>query len=216
MFNELLNGTTPIVSKYSAVTATDAPNQHQQQNITPSTSTTVAANIPPLNIQATPEITRQAPTQAPTEGIDFEESFAPVARLEAVRLFVVYVAHKSFPIYQMDVKITFLNGPLKEQIHQSPRGIFINQAKYAQEILKKHGMTSCDSVGTPMATKPLDADLSGTPIDQTKYRSMGLEYGRYGVSKVLDTAYRGFLGVGTTHRYAVSSLMDTAYWMSEQ
>ncbi|GJU46819.1 uncharacterized mitochondrial protein-like protein [Tanacetum coccineum] len=58
------------------------------------------------------------------------------------------------------------------QIHQSSRGIFINQAKYAQEILKKHGMTSCDSVGTPMATKPLDADLSGTPVDQTKYRSM--------------------------------------------
>nr|GFC88614.1 uncharacterized mitochondrial protein AtMg00810-like [Tanacetum cinerariifolium] len=57
------------------------------------------------------------------------------------------------------------------QIHQSPHCIFINQAKYAQEILKKHGMTSCDSIGTPMATKHLDADLSGTPIDQTKYRS---------------------------------------------
>ncbi|GJY47946.1 retrovirus-related pol polyprotein from transposon TNT 1-94 [Tanacetum coccineum] len=58
------------------------------------------------------------------------------------------------------------------QIYQSPRGIFINQAKYAQKILKKHGMTSCDSIGTPMATKHLDADLSGTPIDQTKYCSM--------------------------------------------
>nr|GEX66427.1 retrovirus-related Pol polyprotein from transposon TNT 1-94 [Tanacetum cinerariifolium] len=58
------------------------------------------------------------------------------------------------------------------QINQSPRGIFINQAKYAQEILKKHGMTSCDSVGTTIATKHLDADLSGTPVDQTKYRSM--------------------------------------------
>nr|GEZ70805.1 ribonuclease H-like domain-containing protein [Tanacetum cinerariifolium] len=57
------------------------------------------------------------------------------------------------------------------QIHQSPHGIFINQAKYAQEILKKHGMTFCDSIGTPIATKHLDADLSGTPIDQTKYRS---------------------------------------------
>nr|GFB45125.1 ribonuclease H [Tanacetum cinerariifolium] len=44
------------------------------------------------------------------------------------------------------------------------------QAKYAQEILKKHGMTFCDSIGTPMASKHLDADLSGTPIDQTKYR----------------------------------------------
>ncbi|GKA30369.1 putative reverse transcriptase domain-containing protein, partial [Tanacetum coccineum] len=58
------------------------------------------------------------------------------------------------------------------RIHQSPRGIFINQAKYAQEILKKYGMTSCDSIGTPMATKHLDAKLSGTPVDQTKYHSM--------------------------------------------
>ncbi|GKF65531.1 retrovirus-related pol polyprotein from transposon TNT 1-94, partial [Tanacetum coccineum] len=57
-------------------------------------------------------------------------------------------------------------------IHQSRHDIFINEAKYVQEILKKHGMTSCDSVGTPIATKPLDADLSGTPIDQTKYYNM--------------------------------------------
>ncbi|GKC40020.1 hypothetical protein Tco_1052404 [Tanacetum coccineum] len=59
------------------------------------------------------------------------------------------------------------------QIHQSPRGIFINQSRYALEILKKHGMDKCDIIGTPMATKPkLDADLSGTPIDQTRYQSM--------------------------------------------
>ncbi|GJR11458.1 hypothetical protein Tco_0794110 [Tanacetum coccineum] len=58
------------------------------------------------------------------------------------------------------------------QIHQFPRGSFINQAKYAQEIFKKHGMTSCDSIGTPMATKPLHVDLSGTHVDQTKYHSM--------------------------------------------
>ncbi|GJV73090.1 uncharacterized mitochondrial protein-like protein [Tanacetum coccineum] len=109
---------------------------------------------------------------AQKEGIDFEESFAPVARLEVVRLFIAYAAHKSFIVYQMDVKTAFLYEPLKEEIHQSPRGIFINEAKYAQEILKKHGMTSCDSIGTPMATKHLDADLSGTPVDQTKYRSM--------------------------------------------
>nr|GEW92944.1 hypothetical protein [Tanacetum cinerariifolium] len=161
---------------------------------------------------------------AQKEGVDFEESFAPVARLEAVRLFIAYAAHKSFTIYQMDVKTAFLYGPLKEevyvnqpdgfvdpyhhdkvyrlknalyglkqaprawydelskfllskgftkgiQIHQSPRGIFINQAKYAQEILVKHGMTSCDGIGTPMVTKHLDADLSRTPVDQTKYRS---------------------------------------------
>nr|GFA97412.1 hypothetical protein [Tanacetum cinerariifolium] len=160
---------------------------------------------------------------AQKEGVDFEDSFAPVARLDAVRLFIAYAAHKSFTVYQMDVKTAFLYGPLKEevymnqpdgfvdpyhpdkvyrlkkalyglkqalrawydelstflvsksfskgiQIHQSPLGIFINQAMYAQEILIKHGMTSCDSVGTPMATKHLDVDLSGTPVDQKKYQ----------------------------------------------
>ncbi|GKA63093.1 retrovirus-related pol polyprotein from transposon TNT 1-94 [Tanacetum coccineum] len=76
--------------------------------------------------------------------------------------------HNKFEISMMG-ELKFFLGI---QIHQSPHGIFINQAKYAQEILKKHGMTSCDSIGTPMATKPLDADLSGTPIDQTKYHSM--------------------------------------------
>nr|GEU99189.1 hypothetical protein [Tanacetum cinerariifolium] len=159
------------------------------------------------------------------EGIDFKESFTPVARLDAVWIFVAYAAHKSFPIYQMDVKMTFLNGPLKKevyvaqpdgfvdpdypekvyqlrkalygleqasrawynelsqfliskgftkglQIHQSLCSIFINQAKYALEILKKHGIEKGQSIGTPMATKPkLDADLSGNPIDQNDYHS---------------------------------------------
>ncbi|GJS33708.1 retrovirus-related pol polyprotein from transposon TNT 1-94 [Tanacetum coccineum] len=77
------------------------------------------------------------------EGIDFEELFALVAWLEAVKLFIVYVVHKSFPVYQMDVKTAFLNGPLKEEV-----------------------------IGTPITTKPLDADLSGAPVDQTKYHSM--------------------------------------------
>nr|GEW78751.1 putative LRR receptor-like protein kinase [Tanacetum cinerariifolium] len=54
---------------------------------------------------------------AQEEGIDFEESFAPVARLEAVRIFIAYAAHKSFPIYQMDVKMAFLNGSLKEEVY---------------------------------------------------------------------------------------------------
>ncbi|GJR64556.1 retrovirus-related pol polyprotein from transposon TNT 1-94 [Tanacetum coccineum] len=56
------------------------------------------------------------------------------------------------------------------QIHQSPRGIFINKSKYALEILKKHGMDKYDSIGTPMATKPkLDEEFSGILIDQTRY-----------------------------------------------
>nr|GEU71724.1 hypothetical protein [Tanacetum cinerariifolium] len=97
---------------------------------------------------------------AQEEGIDFEESFAPVARLEAVWIFIAYAAHKSFPIFQMDIKTAFLNGPPKEE------------AKYTLEILHKHGMDKGQIIGTPMATKPkLDADLSGNLVDQTDYRS---------------------------------------------
>nr|GEW27430.1 Gag-Pol polyprotein [Tanacetum cinerariifolium] len=63
---------------------------------------------------------------AQKEGIDFEESFAPVAHLEAVRIFVAYAAHKSFPIYQMDVKTTFLNGPLKEEVYVAQPDGFVD------------------------------------------------------------------------------------------
>nr|GFC08908.1 Gag-Pol polyprotein [Tanacetum cinerariifolium] len=63
---------------------------------------------------------------AQEEGIDFEESFAPVARLEAVWIFVAYAAHKSFPIYQVDVKMAFLNGPLKEEVYVAQPDGFVD------------------------------------------------------------------------------------------
>nr|GEU57928.1 Gag-Pol polyprotein [Tanacetum cinerariifolium] len=63
---------------------------------------------------------------AQEKGIDFEESFSPVARLEAVWIFVAYAAHKSFLIYQMDVKTTFLNGPLKEEVYVAQSNGFVD------------------------------------------------------------------------------------------
>ncbi|GJU42477.1 retrovirus-related pol polyprotein from transposon TNT 1-94 [Tanacetum coccineum] len=60
------------------------------------------------------------------EGIDFEESFAPVARLEAVQMFIAYAAHKNITIFQMDVKTAFLNGPLKEEVYVSQPERFID------------------------------------------------------------------------------------------
>ncbi|GJW68167.1 retrovirus-related pol polyprotein from transposon TNT 1-94 [Tanacetum coccineum] len=120
---------------------------------------------------------------AQKEGIDFEESFAPVAQLEVVRLFVVYVAHKSFPVYQMDIKTTFLYGPLKEEVYVNHPDGFIDPDHSDQVVSIYEGIIwtqiSSKSVNPPksllwlpMATKHLDADLSGTPVDQTKYRSM--------------------------------------------
>ncbi|GJZ65682.1 retrovirus-related pol polyprotein from transposon TNT 1-94 [Tanacetum coccineum] len=61
------------------------------------------------------------------EGIDFEESFTPVARIEAIRIFVANAAHKNMMIYQMDVKTAFLNGELKEEVYVSQPEGFVDQ-----------------------------------------------------------------------------------------
>ncbi|GKC07758.1 retrovirus-related pol polyprotein from transposon TNT 1-94, partial [Tanacetum coccineum] len=132
------------------------------------------------------------------EGIDFKESFAPVARIKAIRIFIANAASKNMTIYQIDVKTAFLNGELKEEVYVSqpegfvdldhpthvyrlkkalyslnPGGIFINQSKFALEILKKFGMDSCDPVDTPMVDQlKLDEDPLGIPVDQTRFRSM--------------------------------------------
>nr|GEZ45537.1 retrovirus-related Pol polyprotein from transposon TNT 1-94 [Tanacetum cinerariifolium] len=188
------------------------------------------------------------------EGIDFKESFAPVARLEATRIFLAYATHKNMVVYQMDVKTAFLNGNLREEVHvsqpdgfvdpdnpnhvyklkkalyglkqaprawydmlssfllsqdfskglvdptlfirrngtelllmsmmgkilfflrlqisQSPRGIFINQSKYALKSLKKYGFESCDPVDTSMVEKSkLDKDTEGKAVDPSHYRA---------------------------------------------
>nr|GFC74662.1 hypothetical protein [Tanacetum cinerariifolium] len=60
------------------------------------------------------------------EGIDFEESFAPVARLEAIRIFLAYAAQKNVVVYQMDVKTAFLNGNLREEVYVSQPDGFVD------------------------------------------------------------------------------------------
>jgi hypothetical protein len=60
---------------------------------------------------------------AQVTGLDFEETFAPVARLESIRILLAYVAHHSFRLFQMDVKSAFLNGPIKEEVYvEQPPG----------------------------------------------------------------------------------------------
>ncbi|GKC87972.1 retrovirus-related pol polyprotein from transposon TNT 1-94 [Tanacetum coccineum] len=109
------------------------------------------------------------------EGIDFEESFAPVARLEAVRMFIAYAAHKNITIFQMDVKTVFLNGPLKEEVYVSqPEGFIDSEFPNHVYRLKKalYSLKQAPRACTPMATERLDADLQGTTTDQTTYRRM--------------------------------------------
>nr|GFB66082.1 retrovirus-related Pol polyprotein from transposon TNT 1-94 [Tanacetum cinerariifolium] len=60
------------------------------------------------------------------EGIDFEESFAPVARLEAIRIFLAYAAHKNMVVYQFDAKTAFLNGNLREDVYVSQPDGFVD------------------------------------------------------------------------------------------
>ncbi|GKF23294.1 hypothetical protein Tco_0075616, partial [Tanacetum coccineum] len=82
MFNELLNGTTQVVSKSSTINAADAPDKRQQQHTTPSTLTTVVADTPPLNIRTTPETISQAPTITATENINQAETNKENAQVE--------------------------------------------------------------------------------------------------------------------------------------
>jgi hypothetical protein len=57
---------------------------------------------------------------AQVAGLDIEETFAPVARLESIRILLAYAAHHSFKLFQMDVKSAFLNGPIKEEAYDNP------------------------------------------------------------------------------------------------
>nr|GEZ04752.1 uncharacterized mitochondrial protein AtMg00810-like [Tanacetum cinerariifolium] len=131
------------------------------------------------------------------EGIDYEEVFAPVARIEAIRLFSAYASFMGFMVYQMDVKNDFLYGTSKEEVyvcqplgfedldypdkvykvvkalyglHQAPRAC---QDKYVAEILRKFGLTDDKSASTPIDTKkPLLKDPDGEDVDVHIYRSM--------------------------------------------
>nr|GEZ11451.1 retrovirus-related Pol polyprotein from transposon TNT 1-94 [Tanacetum cinerariifolium] len=142
---------------------------------TPS-STSVHQDAPSTSTSLTPEVKRDefkgvlknkarlvAKGFRQEEGIDFEESFAPAARIEAIRIFVANVAHKNMKIYQMDVE----EGSLWIEAGLS------RLSKYAPEIIKKYGMESSDSVDTPMVDKTkLGEDLQGTLVDSTRYHDM--------------------------------------------
>ncbi|GKE79863.1 retrovirus-related pol polyprotein from transposon TNT 1-94, partial [Tanacetum coccineum] len=108
------------------------------------------------------------------EGIDFEESFAPVAHIEAIRIFIANAASKNMTIYQMDVKTAFLNDELKEEVYVSqPEGFVDPDHPTHVYRLKKALMDSCDPVDTPMVDRlKIDEDPLGIPVNQTRFLSM--------------------------------------------
>ena len=71
------------------------------------------------------------------ESIDFEETFAPVARLEAIRMFLAFACFRNFKIYHMDVKSAFLNGTLEEVHVEQPEGFMLTENQYYVCKLKK-------------------------------------------------------------------------------
>nr|GEZ44706.1 copia protein [Tanacetum cinerariifolium] len=95
------------------------------------------------------------------EGIDYEEVFAPVTRIEAIRLFLAYASFMGFMVYQMDVKSAFLYGTIEEEV----------QDKYVPEILRKFRLTNGKSASTPIdIEKRLLKDLDGEDVDVYTYR----------------------------------------------
>nr|GEW54552.1 retrovirus-related Pol polyprotein from transposon TNT 1-94 [Tanacetum cinerariifolium] len=101
------------------------------------------------------------------EGIDFEESFSLVARLEAIRIFLAYAAHKNMVVYQMDAKTAFLNGNLREEVYVSQPDGFMDQDNHNHVYkLRAH-------VDTPMVEKSkLDDDKEWKVVDPSHYRGM--------------------------------------------
>nr|GEV84738.1 putative ribonuclease H-like domain-containing protein [Tanacetum cinerariifolium] len=131
------------------------------------------------------------------KGIDYDEVFVPVARIEAIRLFLAYASFMGFMVYQTDVKSAFLYETIEEQVYvyQPPRfkdldypdkvykvvkalyGLYQDpracQDKYVAKILRKFGFTDVKSASTSIETeKPLLKDPDGEDVDVHIYRSM--------------------------------------------
>ncbi|GJS39415.1 retrovirus-related pol polyprotein from transposon TNT 1-94 [Tanacetum coccineum] len=101
------------------------------------------------------------------EGLDFEESFAPVARLEAIRIFLANAVSKNMIVYQMDVKTAFLNGELKEEVYVSqPEGFVDPDRPHHVYRLKKalYGLKQAPGRGLQISQNP-----RGIFINQSKY-----------------------------------------------
>ncbi|GJY62206.1 putative ribonuclease H-like domain-containing protein [Tanacetum coccineum] len=150
------------------------------------------------------------------EGIDFDEFFAPVARIEAIRLFLAYALFKDFVVYQMDVNSAFLYGKIEEEVYVcQPPGFedpdFPDRVYKVEKSL--YGLhqapRACDvkTASTPMEThKPLLKD-----VDEHLYRSMigSLMYltsSRHDIMFAVCTCARYQVNLKVSHFHAVKRI----------
>ncbi|GKA39740.1 retrovirus-related pol polyprotein from transposon TNT 1-94 [Tanacetum coccineum] len=124
------------------------------------------------------------------DGIDYDETFSPVARLEAIRIFLAYTAYMGFVVHQMDVKSAFLNRKIAEEVYiqqlpgfessefpnhikQDFKVISIFQEKYVRDLLKKYDLADSALMKCPMLPpNNLGHDKSGVSVNETLFRGM--------------------------------------------
>nr|GEW48027.1 putative ribonuclease H-like domain-containing protein [Tanacetum cinerariifolium] len=130
--------------------------------------------VSPVPVAAAPRAVDLADSPVQEEGINLEESFTPVARIEAIRIFVANATHKNMTIFRMDVKTTFLNRELKEEIYISQPEGFVDQDNPSHVYkLKKALYGLKQAPHTPMVEKSkMNEDLQGKPVDATQYRGI--------------------------------------------
>ncbi|GJU88705.1 retrovirus-related pol polyprotein from transposon TNT 1-94 [Tanacetum coccineum] len=114
------------------------------------------------------------------EGIDYDKTFAPVVRMEAIRIFLAFATYMNFKVYQIDAKSSFLNGKLKEEVYIKKHFGF-ESSEFPDYVCKldkalygtKQAPRACSSVKTPMVPpNNLGPDLGGKPVNETSYRGM--------------------------------------------
>nr|GEW58787.1 hypothetical protein [Tanacetum cinerariifolium] len=147
------------------------------------------------------------------EGIDYDEVFAPVARIEAIRIILAFASYMGFIVYQMDVKSAFRYGTIDEEVKQKEDGTFISQDKYVAKILKKFNFLSMKTTSTPIETqKPLVKDEEAANVDVYLYRStigsfMYLTASRPGIMFAVCACSRFQVTLKTSHLQAMKRIL---------
>nr|GEU36492.1 hypothetical protein [Tanacetum cinerariifolium] len=177
MFDELLNGSSQIPTQAPTVTSTENINQAEMI-----AENAQDANDEFINIFCTPNKSLEILLNQLEQDVSLNQMAKCVCLHSLCSAGSCSVVHcicgtQIFTVYQMDVETTFLYGPLKEKVYVNQPDGFVDPYhpdKVYRLMKALYGLKQAPKAcgGTPMATKHLDANLSGTPVDQTKYRSM--------------------------------------------